>query len=244
MAIALAGVAVGALIQSATGFGFALVAAPLAAAAIGPVAAVPTVAVTGVVVNALTLVGERRRPVVLGRAAIVLTAAGVPGMVLGALVLSEAPEDALKVVVAVAVIASVVAVARTPVAEPRPAHGDDAVAGAGAGLLAGVLATTSGVNGPPLLVHLRRVGARPAQVRDTLAVIFFATGVLTVATLAAIGSLDLPEGVGWIALGAVAGQALGRLAFAALSGHREAATRFVLTLSVAAALVPAVQVVG
>ncbi len=77
--------------------------------------------------------------------------------------------------------------------------------------------------------------------RDTLAVIFFATGLLTVATLAAVGSLDLPDGVGWIVLGAVVGQALGRLAFAALSGHREAATRFVLALSVAAALVPAVQ---
>ena len=244
VAIACAGVAAGGLVQSATGFGFALIAAPVVAAALGPVAAVPTVALCSLVVNALTATGEGRRPEVLRRAAWILTLASVPGMALGAVVLAEAPEDVLRVIVAVVVVGSVVAVARAGAIAPRADRDGDPGGGVVAGLLAGVLATTSGVNGPAMLVHLRRVGASAAQVRDTLAVVFLATGVLTVAALAGAGALTVPSEIWLIALGAVAGQGLGRLAFRALEGHREAATRCVLALSVAAAAVPAVQALG
>jgi uncharacterized protein len=245
VAIALAGITAGALIQSATGFGFALVAAPLCAASIGPVAAVPTVAVAGEVVNVLTLAGERRRPQVLGRAALVLIAAGVPGMVLGAIILDQAAEDVLRVLVAVVVIASVLAVVREQ-RRPAPDHPEahEMASAVGAGFVAGTLATVSGINGPPLLAHLHRIGANATQVRDTLAVIFLATGALTIAALAAVGALHLPDEILLLSAGAGVGQLLGRIAFAALEHHRVAATRFVLALSVAAALVPAVQAVG
>lgn len=246
VAIALAGVGAGAVVQSATGFGFALIAAPLAAAGLGPVAAVPTVAVASVVVNAMTVAAEQRRPEVLGRAAVVLTLTGVPGMLIGAVILAEAPEDVLRIIVALIVIGSVIAVTRTPPLSSSPAvhdhgWGEELRTGTGIGFLAGALVTTSGVNGPALLVHLRRAGVTAGQMRDTLAAIFFATGVLTVASIAAVGALDLPGELLLIVAGAVVGQMLGRLAFAALARHREAATRFVLALSVAAAAVPAVQ---
>jgi uncharacterized protein len=237
--VAAAGVAAGGLVQSATGFGFALVAAPLVTAAFGPVEAVPTVTVVSLVVSALTLAGEGRRPAVLGRSALLLIAAGVPGMALGAVILAQAPEDVLKVAVGVVVTVSAVAVTRTPRARSQddaPVH-----SGVGAGLLAGLLATTSGVNGPPLLIHLRRAGAGAMEMRDTLAVIFLASGVLTVAILAVGDTLEVPGSIPLLVAAAAVGQGLGRLAFAALEGHRETATRCVLALSVAVATVPAVQ---
>jgi uncharacterized protein len=239
---AAAGVAAGGLVQSATGFGFALIAAPVVTASLGPVAAVPTVTVVGLMVSALTLAGEGRRPAVLRSAAAVLVAAAVPGMAAGAAILARAPEDALKVGVAVVVALSVVAVTRTPRALPEGERGTRT--GLAAGLLGGLLATTSGVNGPPLLVHLRRVGAGAMETRDTLAVIFLVSGVLTVAVLAVGQTLRVPSSVPLLVVAAAAGQALGRLAFAALEGHRETATRCVLALSVAVATVPAIQALG
>jgi uncharacterized protein len=122
----------------------------------------------------------------------------------------------------------------------RPEHAHRG-GGVVAGLVAGVLATTSGVNGPPLLQHLRSIGAGAVEVRDTLAVVFEVTGVLALVALIAAGTLELPSGLWLIAAAAAVGQVGGRVLFAALEDHRETATRCVLALSVAAATVPAIQ---
>jgi uncharacterized protein len=240
VAVAAAGVAAGSLVQSATGFGFALLAAPVCVAALGPVQAVPTVTIAGLVVSGLLLVGEGRRPVIVRRAAWVLTLASIPGMAVGAVVLATAPEDALRVLVALVVVVSVIAVVRTPPQPERVREGGGVVAG----LVAGTLSTTSGINGPPLLAHLRSVGANAVEIRDTLGVIFEITGALALVVLVVVGTLEIPSGIVVIAAAAAAGQIAGRFAFAALENHREAATRTVLALSVAAAVVPAVQAVA
>jgi uncharacterized membrane protein YfcA len=237
VAVAAAGVAVGSLVQSATGFGFALLAAPVATAALGPVQAVPTVTIAGLVVSGLVLAGEGRRPAVVRRAAWVLTVTAIPGMALGAVVLAHAAEDVLRVLVALVVIVSAVAVVRSR-ERPGHAHRGGAVT---AGFVGGVLSTTSGINGPPLLAHLRSIGADAVEVRDTLAVIFLVSGVLALVALIVAGALELPSGLALIALAAAVGQVGGRVLFAALENHREAATRTVLAMSVAAAIVPAVQ---
>ncbi len=65
---------VGAALQSATGFGFALVSAPILFALLGPRAAVTAGVVIGVLLNSLTLATERRRPQVLVREAVALVA--------------------------------------------------------------------------------------------------------------------------------------------------------------------------
>ena len=59
--VAAAAVAAGAALQSATGFGFSVVAAPLVFAAVGPEEAVGLLLVLGTEVNVLTLATERRR---------------------------------------------------------------------------------------------------------------------------------------------------------------------------------------
>jgi uncharacterized membrane protein YfcA len=237
VAVAAVAVAVGSLVQSATGFGFALLAAPVTTAALGPVESVPTITIAGLVVSGLVLAGEGRRPAVVRRAAWVLTLASIPGMALGAAILARAPEDALRVLVAVVVIVSAVAVVRS---RERPEHTHRG-GGVVAGLVGGVLSTTSGVNGPPLLAHLRTIGAGAVEVRDTLAVVFLVSGVLALVALIVAGTLEVPSGIALIAAAAVVGQVGGRVLFAALENHREAATRTVLAMSVAAAVVPAVQ---
>jgi uncharacterized membrane protein YfcA len=238
LAAALAGVIAGALLQSATGFGFALIAAPVLTAALGPRVAVPTATVVGLLVNALTLVGEGRAPVVDGRAARVLLAWSLPGMALGAVVLATAPEDVLRVAIAAVVVGTVVLYVKTR------SSGTGRSSAAGAGRVSGVLATTSGINGPPLVLHMRRVGMGADRMRDTLAAFFVVSAVLTVAAFAVSGVLRLAGGIGWLLIGAVAGQAAGRLAFRQLEAHRDAATLAVLALSAAAAVVPVVQALG
>ena len=240
LTVALAGVAAGALLQSATGFGFALIVAPVLAAALGPRVAVPTAALTGLLVNGLTLVAEGRAPAVDRRAVAVLSAAALPGMALGAVVLATAPEDALRVAIAAVVAGTVAAYLRPGDPAPRRSPVRPS-SGVGTGFLSGVLATTSGINGPPLVVHFRRRGMDAARMRDTLAAYFLVTGVLTLVVLAIGGTLHLADNLLVLLAGAVAGQAAGRLAFRQLEAHREAATLAVLALSAAAAVVPVVQ---
>jgi uncharacterized membrane protein YfcA len=238
VAVALAGVTAGAVLQSATGFGFALIVAPVLTAAVGPRVAVPTATLTGLLVNGLTLVGEGRAPLVDVRQARVLLAASLPGMALGAVILATAPEDVLRVAIAAVVVGTVVLYVLTRSA------GTGRSSPLGAGLVSGLLATTSGINGPPLVLHMRRVGMAAETMRDTLAAFFLVSAVLTLAALALAGAVRMADGVVWLLAGAVVGQAAGRLAFRQLEAHREAATLAVLALSAAAAVVPVVQALG
>ncbi len=249
-------------VQSATGFGFALLAVPVLTAVFGPLEAVSTVALLGLAVNGLTLTSERRPLAVLRPTAAGLIAWSLPGMAAGALLAAYAPADTLRLVVAAAVLAAVGgyawaggAAARARSASPSTtaraapaarraraprtsAPGSDT---ARAGLLAGALSTSTGLNGPPLVLHLLRRRAGPAHQRDTLAVVFLATGVLTLAALACVGALRVPAGALVLLLGAVAGQLLGRLAFARIGGRHEGVSLAVLAVSGMAALVPAGQ---
>ena len=94
VALAAAAVFLGAGLQSATGFGFALVSAPILFALLGPREAVTAGVIVGVLLNGLTLATERRRPQVLVRDAVALVAWSLPGIVLGVLALRSAPEHA------------------------------------------------------------------------------------------------------------------------------------------------------
>jgi uncharacterized membrane protein YfcA len=242
--LALAGVLAGATVQSALGFGLAIVAAPVLAATAGPETAAPTVAVIGLVSTALPLAAERRPLAVLGPQAAGLVGWALPGMAAGAAALALAPADVLAVLVAGAVLAAVAAHAvraRRAAATARPPARWPATAGAGA--LSGALATTTGLNGPPLVLHL--LGrATPAQRRDTLAAVFLASNVLALAAFAASGTLALAPDAWALAAATVAGWALGRAAFRFLHDHHDAASLAVLALGAAVALAAAVRALG
>lgn len=239
MTVALAALAVlaGAALQSATGFGFALVAAPILFALLGPREAVSAGVLLALLLSGLTLATEWRRPAVLWRDAVALVAWSVPGLALGALALRELPERPLSALVALAVLAALVLRMRSrsrsrshgPAARPRRWHGPVA------GLASGALATSTSLSGPPLVFCLLARGAAPAAMRDTLAAIFVAEALLSFPVLLGSGTFALPSGVWALLAAGLAGQLLGRRAFAWLRGERY--ERAVLALLAVTALV-------
>src|ERR671928_865494 len=99
-------VAAGAAIQGATGFGFALLAAPLAFAALEPREAIGLLLLLGMEIGVLTLLTEGRRPRPFVRRCAVVLAWAVPAAVVGVVILRSLDAVALQVAVSVGVAAT------------------------------------------------------------------------------------------------------------------------------------------
>ena len=239
---AAAAVFLGAGLQSATGFGFALVSAPILFALLGPQEAVSAGALLGIELSALTLATERRIPDILRGEAVALVAWSLPGLALGALALRELPDDVLSALVAAGVIAALVLRLRVRtrkrtggVAPFRPLRT------AAAGVSSGALSTSTSLSGPPLVLLLLARGVSPSQLRDTLAAVFVTLSALTVAALAIAATFAVPAGVGALLAAGIAGQVLGRRGFALLGGDRhENAVLAVLAVTAVVALASSV----
>jgi hypothetical protein len=223
----------GAALQSATGFGFAMVSAPILFALLGPHEAVTAGVVVGILLNSLTLATERRRPQVLAHESVALVAWSLPGIALGALALREVPEQPLSVLVALAVLAGLALRLRgrrvEATARPRGWHVP------AAGFSAGGLSTSTSLSGPPLVFCLLARGAAPGQLRDTLAAVFIAESVIAVPVLLLTDTFASPHALGALLLAGMVGQLLGRRAFGWLRGERY--ERVVLVTLAATALV-------
>ena len=239
MTVALAALAVlaGAVLQSATGFGFALVAAPILFALLGPQQAVTAGVLLGLVLNLLTLASERRRPVVLARDTWLLLVWSLPGLALGAVALRELSEQLLSALVALAVLAML---AVRVGARSRPRRGDRASRprrwqAPAAGLTSGALSTSTALSGPPLVLYLLARAAAPSAMRDTLAAIFVVQALLGLPALFLTATFEPPAGLWALIAAGLAGHVLGRRAFAWLRGERY--ERAVLALLALTALV-------
>jgi uncharacterized membrane protein YfcA len=235
-AVAALAVFLGAAVQSAVGFGFALVCAPLLFAALGPAEAVWSLNALALLVNAVTLLLEGRRPTPLGQLVLVVLVWSVPGMVAGAVLLQTVDPLWLQIALTVTVFATLVLRGRPGASQPAPAWAPPV-----AGVASGVLTTALSTAGPPLVLLLLGRGHRPAEVRDTLTTIFFAQGVLGLGALAVTGTDGVP-GTGLLLFAAVAGGGplAGRPLFGRLSGGGyERVLTAVLVLSAAIGLVAA-----
>jgi uncharacterized membrane protein YfcA len=209
-------VLVGAAMQSATGFGLALASSPALVAVLGPRAAVSAMAVLALLVTVLILAGERRRPRADAREVVALVSWTVPGLLVGTVVLRVVPEHALKILVLAAVLLAVALRLRGPARERRWSHRRSAATG----VTSGVLATSTGIGGPPLVFHLlaRRM---PAELmRDTLTMVFLVGGVLSAGALIATGTFSLPAEMPLLVAATLAGQVVGRRIFPLLDGDR------------------------
>jgi hypothetical protein len=228
--VAAVAVAAGATLQSATGFGFSLVAAPLVFAAVGPEKAVGLLTVLGAQVSVMTLATEGRRPQPATRECVLVLAAAVPGALAGVAVLRALDVVALQVAVSLGVVATL--------AVRRLAAGNLPLwAGVPAGFAAGALTTSTTTSGPPLLVFLLGRRLTPEQMRDTLPVCFLGLSCLGGLALWATGTTDaIPElwQVAVLVPVVAAGQLLGRRLFAQLaaSGRYEPVITAVLLASV------------
>jgi uncharacterized membrane protein YfcA len=203
--------------QSTTGFGFALVLVPLLSlfwdikatvvltVLLGPFAAAPAL---------IPLWRHARRPVVLG-----LLAGGVAGSPAGTALLVLADPDVLRVMVALVVLLSTVALMRgAAMREPRRPLAASLTVGA----LSGALRSATSMGGPPVTLYLLslRYNARAFVATSTAA--YLLSSVYTVALYAVAGKVTGSVlGLGTAAVPAMAaGAVLGGWARARLSERR------------------------
>ena len=169
-------VALGAAVQGAAGFGFALVTAPILVL-INP-RLVPGPVLTAVLALALLMLYRERSSIDISGLKWALIGLG-PGMVVGAAALVVIPERGLTIMfgllVLSAVFLSVIGL------QPRP----DNLTLLGAGMLSGFMGIASSISGPPMaLVYQDTDGAR---LRGTLSVYFVASTIPFLLALAVVG---------------------------------------------------------
>jgi len=237
-------VMVGAALQSAIGFGFALVGAPLLYAAASPEQAVGLLVVLAVEVNVLTLLAERRRPRPVWADVVAVAIWSLPGALAGVAVLRTLDELALQLLVTAGVLVALALnlLARRGAPMPAPARVVPRWwARAVAGLASGALNTSTSTGGPPVVLLLMSRGLPPAVVRDTLTTSFLAFSVVTTIALVLTGTREAVPEPGWLAALvplAAAGQLAGRPVFRRLAARRsyERVLAAVLLVSVSAGL--------
>jgi uncharacterized protein len=202
----------GAVVQSATGMGFALVLSPALFAVMDPKEAVTAVLLLGAVLCVLVMI-ESRRVATHGLSRLLVPAA--PGLAVGVVVLTALSKEALQIGVGVAVAVAAAWQLRHGAAALR-------LSALVAGFLSGVLTTTLGVNGPPLALWLESERVSPAVFRVTLATAFLILDVAGIALIASRAGADV-AGVGQVVplLACVlAGYALGAAGFRRLDAER------------------------
>jgi uncharacterized membrane protein YfcA len=230
MALAALAALAGAAVQSATGFGFALVLSPALFAVMDPVEAVTALLALGLALNLLVLFEGGRPEHVDWRALAPMLLAAVPGLAIGAVALTQLSKEVLQVAVGVAVIAAAGWQLRERARGHRPLP---PAAAWGAGFASGALTTSISVSGPPLVLWLEARGVRPEEFRASLAASFLAlnlVGGLVLLAAEGTGAFDAGAVAVLLAL-VVAGYALGALAFRRLDRERF----FTLVLALVAA---------
>lgn len=222
---------VSAILQSLSGFGFALLSAPLLAATIGGAEAVSTIIITGTVCDVAILAMRRSVPRPVAREVWALAGWSVPGMLAGAWLLASLPASGLQVFVACVVIGAVVLRLRSRErgVVVRPAWAVPA------GLLSGALSTSTSLGGPPSVYYLVHRDLSPHAMRDTLVTVSLVRLPLSVASLVLARTWETYEY--WLPLvgAALLGQLVGARAFHAFGSSRY--EHVVLCLLVVSALV-------
>jgi uncharacterized membrane protein YfcA len=220
MILAAVAALLGATVQSATGFGFALILSPALFAVLEPVEAVTTLLLLGLVLNLLVLFEHGRPEHVDLRRLTPMLAAALPGLAAGAALLVVLSKSVLQVGVGLAVIAAAIWQLRHRGGPGRPQVGR--AVGWAVGFLSGALTTSISVSGPPIVLWLESHGVRPVEFRASLAVSFFALNVAGTIVLIAVeegAALDV-DVLGPLVVLVLVGHVLGGLAFRRLAPER------------------------
>jgi len=152
-----------------------------------------------------------------------LIAAAAPGLILGALILGVITKPVLQLAVGLAVLGAVVLQARqqrratTGAPSDSPGRGVIAV-----GVVAG-LTTTTGTNGPPLVLWFQHRATNSHEVRDSITAGSLALSILGASTLAVLGQghQDLkPRWMIFLLIATAAGHQLGRRLFQRLGANQ------------------------
>lgn len=170
-------VATGIALQSALGFGASMLASPILLLFLEPVQVVSLLLLCGLLVCPLILAEGGQRMRVRWDEAWGLLAAAAVGLPFGVVVLGWLGKQPMQLLVGVLVLLSLVA------QRVRPARHTGPVSGAVAGAASGLLTTSTGLNGPPLILWLRGRGHSPEVFRATVTVVFMGTSVFGLISL-------------------------------------------------------------
>lgn len=157
---------VGVSVQSTVGFGFAFFVAPALFFTGSAAEAVILLLALGTLVNVLMLYGEKRVrggfwPIVLP-----MVLWSLPGLALGYAGLVLVPKEVLQILVGLVIIAACLSRAEdVESAEVGRVAGSAALAG----LSSGALTSSTGLNGPPLLLWATRFSSTPNEMRHLVA---------------------------------------------------------------------------
>lgn len=169
--------------HAVTGFGYVLLAVPLLSMVFDPHTAVTSAVLASTVVAATACARERRHVDLPSMRRLLL--AGLVGVPLGLWVFASV--DAVRLLVLIGVITIVTTFLLALRVRLPAGRGTDVVAG----LASGVLVTTTGTNGPPLVLALQAKLLAPRTGRATLQALFTVQGLVAVAGLALTGQVDL-----------------------------------------------------
>lgn len=224
-----AAVGVAAITQQISGFGFSLLAVPLMALLIGPKEAVAVAAMTGAPTSGLMAIRLRHR---VERPVLVRMLVGAAfGLPLGVVGLRSLPDDPLRVALAAAVLSMVVVLAsgyRFRSERPRTE--------VAAGFVSGVLNTSIGTAGPPVVITLQAAAMEQHVFRATTSAFFAGSNLVAVPLILTTGVASADTWLaGGVALPTVfVANALGERLAARVEPHRFRV--LVLTLLVVAAV--------
>lgn len=173
----------GGLIQGMLGFGMALVAMPMMTAVLGIQVASPAFALVSITGNLLNT--WRWHSEVVWHDVLMLLIPASIGIPLGVLFLGRADPALVTRTLGVIIIiyAGLSLLGRSLPVEGKP------VWAYGVGFFAGVIGGAFNTGGPPVVAYATARGWPPLQFKGTLAVFFFATGLIVVAAHAATGHL-------------------------------------------------------
>jgi uncharacterized protein len=160
-------------IQGVTGFGYGLLAAPLLSRVLNPIDFIATLSLISVALNAyLTLtLKQRLRPDII----IPLSVATLIGIPLGLIILQALPAPLLRQLVALSVIV-LLFLDQTRLLKLKLNPQNHFIIGA----LVGLLQSSVGVNGPLLVLYLRRLNLKPIVLRQQLAIMFLIISLATI----------------------------------------------------------------
>lgn len=169
--------------QIITGFGFALVGLPLLALVTDPVTAVVSMTVLSTALTLGASIQQRRD--IEWRPAGSVTATALLGMPVGLLALRLVDARWLSVLIGIVLLAFTFALVRGIRLQGRAVTPT-------AGFVSGALLTSTGMNGPPLVVAFQNKEMSPPQFRATLQAVLTIQGFFGLAGFAAVGLFGPP----------------------------------------------------
>lgn len=175
-----AAIGVASLVQSLSGFGFALLAVPLTSLVVDVQVAVVVATLVGMATTVVHAWSERSHCDT--RLARVLVAYSMVGMPFGLAAFLWVPVPTMKIALGVVVIAMTLLLVRGVVVPP-----DSRTAERVAGIASGVLATSLSTNGPPLVFILQGRSLAPEEFRGTISRVFSVVNIVTIAMFLVAG---------------------------------------------------------